>query len=73
MRDIETGDPVVASIHLFGIKGMEIREKASDLLFQPEKNGLMSIECTVEGYFFVDRQEEISPYNEEDRNPFTTA
>jgi len=64
LRDIETGEPVVANIYLSGLKGIEIREKASDLLFQPEKSGLMSIACSVEGYFFVDRLEEVSPTQE---------
>ncbi len=64
LRDVETGDPVIALIHLFGIKGMDIKEKASDLLFKPTQSGIISIECSVEGYFFVDRKEEISTDNE---------
>lgn len=60
LRDIETGDPVIAKIHLYGTKDVEITEKASDLLFQPNRSGLMSINCSVEGYFFVDRKEEVS-------------
>jgi outer membrane protein OmpA-like peptidoglycan-associated protein len=64
LRDAETGDPVIAFIHLHGIKELEITEKASDLLFHPNRSGLMLIECSVEGYFFVDRKEEVSFNND---------
>jgi len=64
LRDIETGDPVVATIHLYGTKDDEITEKASDLIFQPNRSGLLSIACSVEGYFFVDRKDEVSPNSE---------
>jgi outer membrane protein OmpA-like peptidoglycan-associated protein len=60
LRDAETGDPVVATIHLSGIKDLDITEKASDLLFRANQGGLMNIECRVEGYFFMDRKEEVS-------------
>lgn len=62
--DVETGDPVVATIHLHGLKDLNITEKASELLFHPNKSGLMKIECSVEGYFFLDRLEEISTNTE---------
>ncbi|MFA7273164.1 MAG: OmpA family protein [Crocinitomicaceae bacterium] len=60
LRDAESGDPVIANIHITGLKGSEITQKASDLIFQPTRSGLASIKCNEEGYFFITRLEDIA-------------
>ncbi len=61
IRDVDTQDPVIANIRISGISNLDGSYKASDLIFQPDKNGTVKLECSQEGYFFVDRKEEVSP------------
>lgn len=60
LKDLETNDPVIAKIQLTGVSGNEGTYKASDLLFTPNKSGVLKIECSQDGYFFINRKEEIS-------------
>lgn len=61
IRDVETGDPVIANIQLKDMADLAGTYKASDLIFQPAKPGLLKIECSQDGYFFVDRNDMVSP------------
>ncbi len=61
IRDVESGDPVIANIRLDGINNLKGQYKASDLIFRPEKSGSLQIECDQSGYFYVDRRDDVSP------------
>lgn len=61
IRDVDSQDPVIANIRISGMNNLNGQYKASDLIFQPEKSGLIKLECNQEGYFFVDRSEEVNP------------
>lgn len=61
IRDVESGDPVIASIRLSGMSDLAGGYKASDLIFSPAKSGMLKIQCNQEGYFFVDRNEDVNP------------
>jgi outer membrane protein OmpA-like peptidoglycan-associated protein len=61
IRDVESLDPVIANIRLSGLQDLAGAYKASDLIFQPDKSGTLKIECNQEGYFFVDRKEDVNP------------
>jgi len=59
IRDVETGNPVVANITISGNKYMAATYSGSDFLFSTDKSGKISIKCDALGYFFVDREEAI--------------
>jgi outer membrane protein OmpA-like peptidoglycan-associated protein len=61
VRNVETGDPVIANIRLKEMSDLEGSYRASDLIFQPAKTGLLKIECSEDGYFFVDRGDYVNP------------
>lgn len=61
IRDVKSGDPVVANIRLNGITNVKGQYKASDLILRPDKSGTLQIECDQSGYFFVDRKEDVNP------------
>lgn len=61
IRDVKSGDPVVANIRLNGITNVKGQYKASDLILRPDKGGTLQIECDQSGYFFVDQKEDVNP------------
>lgn len=64
VRDVETGNPVVANVTLSGLKNMDALYNGSDLYIMAEKSGKIKIKVDAEGYFFVDREEPISAGSE---------
>lgn len=55
VRDIETGNPVIANVNISGIKGLISLYNCSDLFLPLDKSGKMTLQCDAPGYFFTDR------------------
>lgn len=60
IRDLETGNPIVANIEVNGIKKLSTLYNGSDFLFNVDKSGQIDVKCDAQGYFFADRNEAIS-------------
>lgn len=60
IRDVETGNPVVADVVISGIKSISSFYQGSDLLYNIEKSGKISVRVDVQGYFFTDREEPVA-------------
>lgn len=60
VRDVETGNPVVANISITGLKDVAALYNASDLFMNVERSGKLQFKVDAEGYFFVDREEPVS-------------
>jgi outer membrane protein OmpA-like peptidoglycan-associated protein len=60
IRDVETGNPVIANMTLTGIKNMTALYSGSDFFITVEKSGKIQLKIDAEGYFFVDREEPVS-------------
>jgi len=60
IRDVETGNPVVADVVITGIKSISSFYQGSDLLYNIEKSGKISVRVDVQGYFFTDREEPVA-------------
>lgn len=60
IRDVETGNPVVANMSLTGIKDLTAAYQGSDFYITVEKSGKIQMKVDAEGYFFVDREEPVS-------------
>ena len=60
IRDVETGNPVVANMSLTGNKGSDALYSGSDFFISIEKTGKIQMKIDAEGYFFVDREEPVS-------------
>lgn len=60
VRDIETGNPVVANMNLSGPKNKNSLYNGSDFLFTIEKSGKVAVSCDAPGYFFMDRAEPVA-------------
>lgn len=60
IRDVETGNPVVANMTVSGIKDMQALYSGSDFFISVEKSGKIQLKIDAEGYFFVDREEPVS-------------
>lgn len=54
VRDKTTGNPLVSSLRINGMKNYEGIYQASDLVFDLTRNGKLDISCELEGYFFKD-------------------
>ncbi len=64
IRDVETGNPIVANMSLIGIRELAAAYQGSDFLITVEKSGKLQIKVDAEGYFFVDREEPVSAGSE---------
>lgn len=60
VRDIETGNPVVADLNISGHKSMTGLYNGSDFYFSIERSAKLDLKCDAPGYFFNDRQEPVS-------------
>lgn len=59
VRDAETNDPIIANVTIDGSKELAALYKGSDLLFNVSRAAKINIRCDAEGYFFVDKEEDI--------------
>lgn len=60
IRDVETGNPIVANMTVSGIKDVTALYSGSDFFISVEKSGKIQLKVDAEGYFFVDREEPVS-------------
>lgn len=60
VRDVETGNPVIADIVISGLKSVSSLYTGSDFFFNVERSGKLAIRCDAQGYFFTDREEPVS-------------
>lgn len=60
IRDVETGNPVIANMTVTGIKDIQALYSGSDFFISVEKSGKIQLKIDAEGYFFVDREEPVS-------------
>jgi outer membrane protein OmpA-like peptidoglycan-associated protein len=60
IRDVETGNPVVADVVISGIKSISSFYQGSDLYYNIEKSGKIAVRVDVQGYFFTDREEPVA-------------
>lgn len=60
VRDIETGNPIVADLNISGHKTLTGLYNGSDFYFTIDRAAKLDIKCDAPGYFFNDRQEPIS-------------
>lgn len=60
LRDVETGNPIIANMTMTGIKDLTGTYQASDFYVTVERSGKIKIQVDAEGYFFVDREEPVS-------------
>jgi outer membrane protein OmpA-like peptidoglycan-associated protein len=64
IRDVETGNPVVANMTINGIRDLSALYNGSDFLITVERSGKIQIKVDAEGYFFVDKEEPVSAGSE---------
>lgn len=64
IRDVETGNPVIADIVITGLKSISAFYTGSDFFFNIEKSGKIAIRCDAQGYFFTDREEPVAAGSE---------
>lgn len=64
VRDVETGNPVIADLVVAGSKTISGLYAGSDFFFAIDKSGKLTIKCDAPGYFFVDREESVSANTE---------
>ncbi len=60
IRDVETGNPVVANMAINGLKDLTATYNGSDFFISVDKSGKLKLKIDAEGYFFVDREEPVS-------------
>jgi outer membrane protein OmpA-like peptidoglycan-associated protein len=60
IRDVETGNPIIANMTISGIKDVSALYSGSDFFISIEKSGKIQLKVDAEGYFFVDREEPVS-------------
>jgi outer membrane protein OmpA-like peptidoglycan-associated protein len=64
LRDAITGNPVTAKMTVSGMKSVAALYYGSDFYFCPEKSGKITISVDAAGYFFVDKEEPLSPLSD---------
>jgi outer membrane protein OmpA-like peptidoglycan-associated protein len=64
LRDAITGNPVTAKMTVSGMKNVAALYYGSDFYFCPEKSGKITISVDAAGYFFVDKEEPLSPLSD---------
>ncbi len=60
IRDVETGNPVMANLSITGIKDIQALYNGSDFYISVDRSGKIQLKIDAEGYFFVDREEPVS-------------
>lgn len=60
IRDVETGNPVLANLSITGIKDIQALYSGSDFYISVDRSGKIQLKIDAEGYFFVDREEPVS-------------
>lgn len=60
IRDVETGNPVLANMTVTGIKDIQALYSGSDFYITVDHSGKIQLKIDAEGYFFVDREEPVS-------------
>ena len=60
VRDVETGNPVMANLSITGIKDIQALYNGSDFYISVDRSGKIQLKVDAEGYFFVDREEPVS-------------
>jgi len=60
IRDVETGNPVLANMAVSGIKDIQALYSGSDFYITVDRTGKIQLKIDAEGYFFVDREEPVS-------------
>jgi outer membrane protein OmpA-like peptidoglycan-associated protein len=66
IRDKESKKPVQASLTIEGSREIDALYVGSDLFFNVSRNCNIIIKCDVEGYFFEDRLEKITAYEDQE-------
>ena len=66
VRDNETQQPLIGSIEITNSKQVDGVYRASDLLFNLDRNCEISLLCKLDGYFFDERTTKISPYEDQE-------
>jgi outer membrane protein OmpA-like peptidoglycan-associated protein len=64
LRDAITGNPVTAKMTISGMKSVAALYYGSDFYFCPEKSGKITISVDAAGYFFIDKEEPLSPLSD---------
>lgn len=64
IRDVETGNPVLADITFIDVKLVPHKSSGSDFYFSIDKTGKVSLRCDAPGYFFYDKIEQVSGSSE---------
>ncbi|MES2587483.1 MAG: OmpA family protein [Bacteroidota bacterium] len=64
IRDVETGNPVIADIVITGLKSISAFYNGSDFFFNMQKSGKLSVRVDAQGYFFTDREEPVTAGSE---------
>ena len=70
VKDAQTKLPLIANISIEGDRGTAGLYVASELMFNLERNCKLSIKCDVEGYFFNDRIEECTSFEDQEIEVF---
>ena len=64
IRDKETNEPLIANLSIEGSKSLDALYTGSDFFFNVDRNCKIKIKCDVEGYFFDDRIESVSSFED---------
>jgi outer membrane protein OmpA-like peptidoglycan-associated protein len=64
IRDVETGNPVIADVLISGLKSISSFYQGSDLFFNIERSGKIALRVDAQGYFFTDREEPVGANTE---------
>ena len=65
VRDKETREPLIGNISIEGNRKLNGLYNGSEILFNVDRNCVIIIQCDVEGYFFTDREEQLSAFEDE--------
>lgn len=66
IRDKDTDQPLVASLTIEGSKSISGLYIGSEFLFNIDRNTTLTLKCDAEGYFFNDREEAASSFDDQD-------
>ncbi|MFT5777147.1 MAG: outer membrane protein OmpA-like peptidoglycan-associated protein [Crocinitomicaceae bacterium] len=66
VKDSETNLPLIANLSLEGSKELDGLYVGSEFLFNVDRNCNLNIKCDVEGYFFSDREESVSSFDDQE-------
>jgi outer membrane protein OmpA-like peptidoglycan-associated protein len=64
IRDLETGNPVIADLVITDLKSISAFYNGSDFFFNMQKSGKLSVRVDALGYFFTDREEPVTAGSE---------